>query len=84
MVLTALVPLIAVATALTSVPDVSAQEGNITMEEATEAFIAQDNETMEEATSALLGNMTTGNMTTGNMTTSNMTTSNMTTGNMTA
>jgi len=55
-----------------------AQDENMTMEEATNASLAQypdsmENETtMEEETAALVGNMT-GNMTSQNMTNGNMT-----------
>ncbi|MPZ06263.1 MAG: hypothetical protein GEU26_07575 [Nitrososphaeraceae archaeon] len=63
--------------ALFTAASLSAQDENITMEEATNAFVAQDNETMEEATITLLGNMS-GNMTAGNMTAGNMTAGNMT------
>ena len=63
-------------------PLVQAQTENMTMEELTNASLAQypdsmeNATTMEEETAALVGN-TTGNMT-GNMTSQNMTSGNMT------
>ena len=63
-------------------PLVQAQTENMTMEELTNASLAQypdsmeNATTMEEETTALVGN-TTGNMT-GNMTSQNMTSGNMT------
>ena len=49
-----------------------AQGENMTMEELTNASLAQDNATMEELTNTLVGNIT-GNMTSQNMTYANMT-----------
>ena len=79
MMMVAIAPLIAVvATTLVSVPNASAQDENMTMEELTNASLAQypdtmENETnMEEETAALVGNMT-GNMTSQNMTNGNVT-----------
>jgi hypothetical protein len=78
MMLTVITPLIVVAITQITVTSVSAQTENMTMEELTNASLAQypdtmENETtMEEETSALVGNMT-GNMTGQNMTIGNMT-----------
>jgi uncharacterized BrkB/YihY/UPF0761 family membrane protein len=79
MMVAAIAPLIAVvATTLVSVPNASAQDENMTMEELTNASLAQypdtmENETnMEEETAALVGNIT-GNMTSQNMTNGNVT-----------
>jgi hypothetical protein len=78
MMLAVITPLIVVAITQVTVTSVSAQTENMTMEELTNASLAQypdtmENETtMEEETSALVGNMT-GNMTGQNMTIGNMT-----------
>jgi hypothetical protein len=78
MMLAVITPLIVVAITQITVTSVSAQTENMTMEELTNASLAQypdtmENETtMEEETSALVGNMT-GNMTGQNMTIGNMT-----------
>ena len=79
MMMAAIAPLIAVmATTLVSVPNASALDENMTMEELTNASLAQypdtmENETnMEEETAALVGNIT-GNMTNQNMTNGNVT-----------
>ena len=83
MMMAAIAPLIAVvATTLVSVPNASAQDENMTMEELTNASLAQypdsmeNATTMEEETATIVGN-TTGNMT-GNMTSQNMTNGNVT------
>jgi sortase (surface protein transpeptidase) len=78
MMLAVITPLIVVAITQITVTSVSAQTENMTMEELTNASLAQypdtmENETtMEEETSALVGNIT-GNMTGQNMTIGNMT-----------
>jgi hypothetical protein len=78
MMLAVITPLIVVAITQVTVTSASAQTENMTMEELTNASLAQypdtmENETtMEEETSALVGNMT-GNMTGQNMTIGNMT-----------
>jgi hypothetical protein len=79
MMMAAIAPLIVVvATTLVSVPNASALDENMTMEELTNASLAQypdtmENETnMEEETAALVGNIT-GNMTNQNMTNGNVT-----------
>jgi hypothetical protein len=78
MMLAVITPLIVVAITQITVTSVSAQTENMTMEELTNASLAQypdtiENETtMEEETSALVGNMT-GNMTGQNMTNGNTT-----------
>jgi len=78
MMLTVITPLIVVAITQITVTSASAQTENMTMEELTNASLAQypdtmeNDTTMEEETSALVGNMT-GNMTSQNMTIVNMT-----------
>ena len=78
MMLAVITPLIVVAITQVTVTSVSAQTENMTMEELTNASLAQypdtmeNDTTMEEETSALVGNMT-GNMTGQNMTIGNMT-----------
>jgi hypothetical protein len=78
MMLAVITPLIVVAITQVTVTSASAQTENMTMEELTNASLAQypdtmeNDTTMEEETSALVGNMT-GNMTGQNMTNGNMT-----------
>jgi|GEM_PF-2500986 hypothetical protein len=78
MMLAVITPLIVVAITQVTVTSASAQTENMTMEELTNASLAQypdtmeNDTTMEEETSALVGNMT-GNMTGQNMTIGNMT-----------